>query len=476
MSFYEHAAANAKIGLQSFPYYPMDEAGNCLCPTSNCNAAGKHPRVRGFNDQATTGLQKLKIWDEQFPGCGIGIHPVGFFSIDIDGNEATAALEVIEKKFGKLPWTYRINSGNSKPNHYQLLFRLPDDLRVLSKPLRGHHSEFEEFQGIDIKGERSQIASVGNRHKTGGIYRWHDKTPRIVDDFTKAPSWLLERLETVNSTEDRFRREKAKKAKGKPRRNNSGDFSFDDESDAYYDFHLKNRFPILCPSMRRGIILEAVNWLLNTRGLSAVRTRSLLEEHLYQFQNNFDSELDAAIKDMSLSISSHRKAVATGSLKRSKTPKNHSEAAAAQKLIPVLDSFLEKVVYGTKYRMHTVFSRPRRISSKEELFLRILLMRYQYEVYYHQRNDHFQFTQGQIMEMYALLGEKAPTPVTFYKYKALYISGTNSKRHKTKYEVFRQTEKGYSGMPSTFEPVKAPVLDLKDLKLECDQDEYWSPR
>ena len=67
----------AAAGIPVFPLHWVKQDGNCSCRQgAMCTAKGKHPRIKNWNEEATTDPEKIKSWWSKTPSANIGI-PMG---------------------------------------------------------------------------------------------------------------------------------------------------------------------------------------------------------------------------------------------------------------------------------------------------------------------------------------------------------------------------------------------------------------
>ena len=71
-NFFLAALGYAKKGLLVFPCHDVSEVV-CSCGKSDCKSAGKHPRVNGWQEQATADTEMIKAWWNLWPNANIGI-------------------------------------------------------------------------------------------------------------------------------------------------------------------------------------------------------------------------------------------------------------------------------------------------------------------------------------------------------------------------------------------------------------------
>lgn len=77
MKLLDEALRYAAAGIPVFPLHWVKQDGNCSCRQgAMCTAKGKHPRIKNWNEEATTDAAKIKAWWEKAPSANIGI-PMG---------------------------------------------------------------------------------------------------------------------------------------------------------------------------------------------------------------------------------------------------------------------------------------------------------------------------------------------------------------------------------------------------------------
>lgn len=179
------AGVYARMGWSVVPLHSA-AAGVCSCSKgSACKSAGKHPRFREWQNEASSDPAVIADWKERFPGANVGVATgdmSGFFVLDVDPDkDGPATLAALIAKHGELPVTPQQLTG-SGGSHY--LFELPDFEVTNSAGKLG--------PGLDTRGDGGQIVVAPSRSAKGD-YRW------IVEPWNTplapAPDWLLELLQ-----------------------------------------------------------------------------------------------------------------------------------------------------------------------------------------------------------------------------------------------------------------------------------------
>lgn len=78
---------------------------------------GKRPGIKGWPKYATTNVQTITKWwkSKRFENASVGIHPVGYIVIDIDGPVGEENFQRL-KQTHPFPDTIKVISGNSEPH------------------------------------------------------------------------------------------------------------------------------------------------------------------------------------------------------------------------------------------------------------------------------------------------------------------------------------------------------------------------
>jgi ribosomal protein L37AE/L43A len=170
----------AALGMRIFPAHNVHK-GRCSCGNAHCQNPGKHPRVNGWQTEATTDPAQIQRWRSTLPQANWG-YAVDGLVLDVDPrNGGDESLVTLERDHGVLPNTWRSLTGGGGEHHY---LTLPEGVAVKSGPLSG-------YPGLDIKTVGSLVIAPGSVHASGRLYEWDDAAhpediPRAV-----APAWLI---------------------------------------------------------------------------------------------------------------------------------------------------------------------------------------------------------------------------------------------------------------------------------------------
>ena len=178
-----YAVSYAEHGWAVFPIWPV-VGRSCACPDPACDAAGKHPLTRGWQNSVASVPAVRSAWAPRLGRRGIGLAcgaRSGAWTLDVDpragGDQALAELE---RDYGPLPRSLRSRTGGGG---LHILFAWPEDgLRVTNS--NGLPA------GLDTRGEGGFVVLPPSMHASGRRYRW-EVLPRD-GQLEPAPAWLLE--------------------------------------------------------------------------------------------------------------------------------------------------------------------------------------------------------------------------------------------------------------------------------------------
>ncbi|TIH12443.1 DUF3987 domain-containing protein [Marinifilum sp. JC120] len=160
MTLADAALFYAKQGLPVFP------------------CSGKRPCVSGGFKSATTDLNQITQWWQQFPQANIG-SPTGAnsFVLDIDPPHGEESLALLESQNSPLPETLTQRTGSGGRH---LFFIQPADVEI-------RNSASKIGKGLDIRGTGGYIILPPSVHASGDSYQWITECSPA-----EAPAWLVE--------------------------------------------------------------------------------------------------------------------------------------------------------------------------------------------------------------------------------------------------------------------------------------------
>jgi len=168
-----------------FRVIPLNSAvkGICSCHHGDtCGASGKHPRVRKWQEQATTDVSQVAVWWRRWPSSNIGLTMGGearLVALDIDGLKGRNSLETLEKQHEQLPPTLTSRSGRMDGGEHRL-FRVPDNFDITAIS-----NKVSVAPGLDVRTEGGQIVVAPSVHASGNRYEWTQRLPAAP-----MPRWL----------------------------------------------------------------------------------------------------------------------------------------------------------------------------------------------------------------------------------------------------------------------------------------------
>ena len=165
-----------------WPVFPVRAIvdGRCECQRPRCGDAGKHPRISGWQNEATVEGPRIRRWWTTWPNDGIGIHTSEFWVLDVDPRHGgDESLRALEETNGPLPLTPRQLTGGGGVHH---LFR-PD-------PAIRNRSRF--MPGLDTRHRGGFIVAAPSDHVSGRSYAWDVDAHPLEVPIAEAPRWLLE--------------------------------------------------------------------------------------------------------------------------------------------------------------------------------------------------------------------------------------------------------------------------------------------
>jgi len=140
--------------------------GRCSCSKgSDCPSPAKHPRLKRWQEQATSDSSAIERWFTQWPASNLGVAlgPIsGLVDVEYDDAEGKATAE---RLLNGIP-TPTFQSARSTHR----LFRFPEGLAIPSAVVKAQGLEMRF--GTDAKGAQSVFPP--SVHASGVAYRWLD--------------------------------------------------------------------------------------------------------------------------------------------------------------------------------------------------------------------------------------------------------------------------------------------------------------
>lgn len=179
------ALTYSERGWPVFPVHtPLRGAASCSCGHGDCGSPGKHPRIAGGLNAASTEPNEIETWWRRWPRANVGVRTgaaSGLVVVDIDPEHGGAdSLDELLRTHGPLPDGRAIRTGSGGAHLY---FQHP-----------GHavpNSAGKLGPGIDVRGDGGYVIAPPSSHHSGGRYavvRHGGKIPEL-------PAWLDEALQ-----------------------------------------------------------------------------------------------------------------------------------------------------------------------------------------------------------------------------------------------------------------------------------------
>jgi hypothetical protein len=149
----------------------------CSCRNPECNAPGKHPRLKGGFYSATTDRELIESWWKRWPRANIGIRTgqiSNLLVIDIDGKRGVETFGALCAENGTPTFTYRVLTGKG----WHLYYAMPPDLQVDSS----------KGDGVDVRCEKGYVVAPPSNHISGNLYQ-PDPDVRWQVQSVVPPAW-----------------------------------------------------------------------------------------------------------------------------------------------------------------------------------------------------------------------------------------------------------------------------------------------
>lgn len=173
-----------RLGWPVLPLHtpmPVPSFSDCSCGHRTCSSVGKHPRTAHGVHDATTDLEQIMEWWDEWPDANIGI-ATGVVSnlivVDVDPrNGGDESFKELTARHGKPSMGLSAWTGGGG---YHLFFKYKDQ-PVVYRPAKG----------IEIKADGGYIVAAPSLHASGEYYRWRVAPHPDLDSLTRAPSWCF---------------------------------------------------------------------------------------------------------------------------------------------------------------------------------------------------------------------------------------------------------------------------------------------
>lgn len=177
------------LGWRVLPCHTPNAEGGCSCGSPNCKKPGKHPRIRDWQNKATTDAQQITKWWQQWPNANLAVRlgpSSELFDIEFDDEVGEATAEELLSHI-KTP-KYR----SARSTHH--LFYFPPELTPPKVVIN--------WRGLELRFGTSESGAASilppSLHASGCRYEWI-KSPRQVG-LADPPSWLAEAIAEAVAT------------------------------------------------------------------------------------------------------------------------------------------------------------------------------------------------------------------------------------------------------------------------------------
>ena len=184
----------ANKGWKVFPCHSM-KGEKCSCGKSDCASPGKHPlTVHGVKD-ATTDIEQIKAWWEEWPTANVAIatgRESGLVVVDIDPkNDGESTFEELIEANGELPDTPMVLTGGGGRHYYFAHPHKDKDCR--NNPLG---------PGVDIRADGGYVIAPKSNHKSGRKYEWEAESIPTKTELAPLPDWITKRIAKHRKSEE----------------------------------------------------------------------------------------------------------------------------------------------------------------------------------------------------------------------------------------------------------------------------------
>lgn len=177
----------ASLGWAVIPVFPFHN-GKCDCNDPTCDAPGKHPIPKGWQNQGTKDPKVIEKWWTKWPQAGVGIVTgslSGIIVLDVDpdkgGDESLLDLTSQQRR---LPDTVQCLTGGGGKHFY---FQTTQTIL--------HNSAGKLAPGLDIRAEGGFVVAPPSLHKSGRCYEWETSSDPANVPVAPIPNWLLQLIQ-----------------------------------------------------------------------------------------------------------------------------------------------------------------------------------------------------------------------------------------------------------------------------------------
>ncbi len=174
----DHALQYAGRGWRVFPVHTAT-GGACSCSKPCGIQAGKHPRIKAWQNAATVEPAQIIKWWRRWPDANIGIATGGrLVVVDLDGAAEIEQLRSIAEPHGGLPET--LVAATARGFHIYLA---------------GDWNTTKKVDGLLVRGTGGYVIAPPSLHASGKQYQWVKDVP-----LAPMPDWFEEWLQSAENT------------------------------------------------------------------------------------------------------------------------------------------------------------------------------------------------------------------------------------------------------------------------------------
>jgi hypothetical protein len=190
----DHMKFYSNLNWKVFPVYGVNENGTCQCGNPKCDAVGKHPRIKNWQDEATSDFHKMSKWFVEWPDSNLGLvtgHK-SFVALDVDTRHGGFEnFDELKEEYGLLPDTAISHTG-SGGLHY--VFKSTNPIR----------NKQNVRSGIDFRGDGGYIVAPPSRHISGCQYCWDSDLHPSDVTICEIPRFLVHLLSPANTSDSSY--------------------------------------------------------------------------------------------------------------------------------------------------------------------------------------------------------------------------------------------------------------------------------
>jgi hypothetical protein len=149
----------AALGFPVVPMHTPRPGGRCSCPDQACLDPGKHPRLRGWTQLATTDPAVVGEWWRRWPQANLALATGRRFDVlDLDGDQGVEALRAV---LSITPTEHPGPVARTGGGGWHLLYAPT-----------GLGNRVGVLPGMDWRGRGGLVVAPPSRHASGHRYRW----------------------------------------------------------------------------------------------------------------------------------------------------------------------------------------------------------------------------------------------------------------------------------------------------------------